>query len=373
MKKIAVLYDDIGLRQAFGGVSRYFYELIRRVGGGGFATQVSAFFTINTYFSRPPFNLPSARPGTRIISHALTQGIMHTLHLINSIHFLLRAWFGNATIIHATAPHEYSTLIRRKLFRQKLVLTIHDLIPELLDARKDIRTTREQALKHAAQIIVVSNFTRDRLIEEYPFAAGKTTVVYHGYDPVPPSKAPQIVKGKYLLFVGQRQGYKNFPWTLRALAPCLNKHPDLKLICTGSPLTQEEETSIDKLNMRNHIQQMSVDDNSLANLYAHAIAFIYPSKMEGFGIPILEAFSQACPVILSNASCFPEIAGDAALYFDPTDGESLRRSIDLLLTSQATRDKLIKSGFDRLKLFSWDRCAQETIAVYNKALQTFSE
>ena len=102
----------------------------------------------------------------------------------------------------------------------------------------------------------------------------------------------------------------------------------------------------------------------MPSLFHNAVAFVYPSIYEGFGIPILDAFSAGCPVILSNCSCFPEVGGDAALYFDDGDAETLRTHITSLVQDKSLRKTLIEKGFKRAELFTWEKCAERTADVY---------
>jgi glycosyltransferase involved in cell wall biosynthesis len=104
----------------------------------------------------------------------------------------------------------------------------------------------------------------------------------------------------------------------------------------------------------------------LAKLYKFARAFIYPSLYEGFGIPPLEAMSHGCPVVCSNTSSIPEVVGDAGEYFDPVDTGSMREAIEHVVGSDSHRNLLIAKGYERLKSFSWDRCAAETLDVYRR-------
>jgi glycosyltransferase involved in cell wall biosynthesis len=106
----------------------------------------------------------------------------------------------------------------------------------------------------------------------------------------------------------------------------------------------------------------------LKNLYKNAQAFVFPSLYEGFGLPVLEAFSCGCPAILSNASSLPEIGDDGAIYFNPYDNESITNAIEKVLFDEKFRYNLIQKGFDRLKFFSWDKTAISTKKVYDSLL-----
>ena len=123
---------------------------------------------------------------------------------------------------------------------------------------------------------------------------------------------------------------------------------------------------IDELGLKDRVTSMKVNDRDLAELYARAEMFVYPSLYEGFGIPILEAFSCQCPVALSNTSCFPEIADNAGLYFDPYSETSIADAIITLLEDKQVCKELIKRGNDRLKLYSWERASRQTETVYRE-------
>jgi glycosyltransferase involved in cell wall biosynthesis len=105
----------------------------------------------------------------------------------------------------------------------------------------------------------------------------------------------------------------------------------------------------------------------LATLYMNAVAFVFPSRYEGFGIPVLEAFQCGCPLIASNVSSLPEIAADAAIYFDPTDKESLRNAVEIVIHDRDMRNALVNKGYLRARDFSWEKVAQQTKDLYVKA------
>lgn len=114
--------------------------------------------------------------------------------------------------------------------------------------------------------------------------------------------------------------------------------------------------------------QMNVSDEELAYIYSKAEMFVFPSLYEGFGIPIVEAMSCNCPVVLSNASCFPEIAGDAAVYFDPNKSEDMAEKIDEVLQSEKLKKKLIYKGKQRAKLFTWNKNAKAIYDIYKELI-----
>ena len=189
-------------------------------------------------------------------------------------------------------------------------------------------------------------------------------MVHHGYRHVVEA-APQIFD-RYVLYVGERKGYKNFyPW-LSAIRSLFNLDPNLKLVCTGTPVSHSEIKFFSKWNNADSHVHISANDAQMASLYKHALCFVFPSHYEGFGIPILEAFANGCPVCLSNASCFPEVAGDAALFFNPNDAQSMYDSLKEVLVSETLRGELRSKGFERSRDFSLESMVENTCEVYRK-------
>ena len=177
------------------------------------------------------------------------------------------------------------------------------------------------------------------------------------------------IPNEYILYVGSRYRYKNFNRFIKAIAPFLISKPQLNLVCAGGgKFSKKELELLDKLNLRNKVVQFNFDDSSLPELYKNAILFAFPSLYEGFGIPVLEAFSCKCPIVCSNNSCLPEIAKDAAVYFDPFKEESILQAVKVLFENEFLREELVKKGTERLSYFSWEKAARETKMVYNKCI-----
>ncbi len=172
--------------------------------------------------------------------------------------------------------------------------------------------------------------------------------------------------GPYFLYVGQRSGYKNFARLLNAYASLPRIRNEFDLISFGTnAFTPQEKEAIHSLGLDPmRVRHLSGDDASLAYLYRKATAFVYPSLYEGFGLPPLEAMSLGCPVLCSNTSSMPEVVGDAGLFFDPLDSEAIRQAMESVASSLELRRDLISRGTQRVKSFSYDRCAAETLAVY---------
>ena len=256
--------------------------------------------------------------------------------------------------------------IRKKT---KLIITVYDLICEIFYPDSENLQKRAEIIQKADGIIAISEKTKEDLMRIYPSVPEeRIRVIYLGNSMRAP--ANQILKkfpAKYILMVGNRDKYKNGNIVLKALKKAKKVIDDLQLVCAGGgPLTDVEIRLMEELGVKESVIQMSLTDEELYYAYQGAECFIFPSLYEGFGIPILEAFYCKCPVILSNASCFPEIAQDSALYFDPNDEEELAEKICLLLQTPSLANKLIEKGNERLKMFSWENTVAETYKFYKE-------
>lgn len=249
------------------------------------------------------------------------------------------------------------------------VLTVHDMIPEILGVDEPQAQQKKLLCPLAAHIHVPSQNTKSDLVNILNINPDKITVTPHGSPFLPTTHYPSPYPFPYLLYVGARWSYKNFAPFVEECAIIISKCQDFHVVCTGSPFTQEEEQLIANLGLMHNFTQTYADEEVLHALYQNAVAFIYPSTYEGFGIPILEAFVCGCPVFLNNASCFPEVGGDAAIYFDINRRGDLAEHLEAFLqTSEQDKADLITRGRERAKLFSWEESARKLSSVYKTLL-----
>ncbi|MEO7905241.1 MAG: glycosyltransferase family 1 protein, partial [Candidatus Saccharimonadales bacterium] len=171
---------------------------------------------------------------------------------------------------------------------------------------------------------------------------------------------------QYLLYVGQQSDYKNIKRLGDAHQQLLAKYPDLGLILVGrkNKAVATNEAYFTRKNYKNILFTDFIEDGQRDWLYTHAAAYVFPSLMEGFGLPGLEAMGYGAPVISSNATCLPEVYGDAAVYFDPTDATAMATAIDSVLSDDTRRQTLITKGCEQFAMYSWQRMAEQTHAVY---------
>lgn len=249
------------------------------------------------------------------------------------------------------------------------VITVHDMISELYPKMKEQALQKAQVVRKASAIIAVSENTKKDLCELLNIPEKKVHVIYHGGPKQEMINENPLIKSKYILFAGHRKGYKLFDKTLIEFMTFHRHCPDVKLLCTGIPFEFQEIKMIRKWRLEDAVIYFRPTDQELKNLYANALAFIYPSEYEGFGMPILEAFAYGCPVLLNKKSCFPEIAKDAALYFDTSVDGSMHDVMEKIYSyTSKQRSSLVEMGYKRLSGFSWNDSAKKLVEVYKSVM-----
>jgi glycosyltransferase involved in cell wall biosynthesis len=245
---------------------------------------------------------------------------------------------------------------------------IPELFPNYYSYRNPQIIMKRKLIPLARRIIAVSEQTKKDIINIFNIPENKISVVYHGADTTPyyPSVGIKF-DFEYLLYIGERHMYKNFISFCRSCMPILRRHKELKVVCTGKPFSSEEIFFFEAFGMKERfIHFFPETHQEILDLYHNAIAFAYPSSYEGFGIPILEAYTADCPVMLNRASCFPEIAGDAALYFtmgkESSDFEDVFETLYHLDSNE--REQLLQKQRERLKLYSWKKSAEKLANAY---------
>jgi len=220
----------------------------------------------------------------------------------------------------------------------------------------------------AARVIAISNNTKDDAVREFQLEPSKIEVIHLGnsLDHSTESEIEGINNiSPYLLYVGQRNGYKNFHGFVQAVTPLLKEEPFLHVVCVGGGgFSTDELAELGSIGLTDRFAQIAATDSQLVYLYKRALAFVFPSLYEGFGLPVVEALSCGCPCILSRSSSLPEMGGDAAVYFEPNSPESMTAAIRIVLGSCETRDRLREIGHVQAKKFSWDNTATQTLQLY---------
>jgi glycosyltransferase involved in cell wall biosynthesis len=354
--------------QDYGGISRYYCELIKQFSAmEGVEPSLIIQYSNSRYL--PEIDFIHAK---HFFPYRRFKGRNEIIKLLNR-NYVRRNYQGQSQpdVFH---PTYYDPYFLSLLDDTPFVLTIYDMSHELyphLFSRFDF--TAENKMKVSAKanrIIAISEHTKKDIITLLNIPASKIDVIPLAttFSPDKTSKADISIPDKYFLYVGKRNTYKNFLFLLYAMKDLHQTGSHYSLICAGGgKFSAQEREVIRKLQLSDKIIQMDVDDNVLMRLYSKAQAFVFPSLYEGFGIPILEAFACGCPALLSNRSSLPEVGGNAAIYFDPESISDLSEKLARLIEDKDLTDDMRNNGLNRLKLFSWENTACLTLDTYKKA------
>jgi glycosyltransferase involved in cell wall biosynthesis len=272
----------------------------------------------------------------------------------------------------------YETYFLDHLNGKPFILTVYDMIHEIFPEyfTWDIKTIPQKKLliQKADKIIAISNQTKKDILKFYPdVSPEKIDVVYLSQTIIDKGATVKGLPSNFMLFVGNRGGYKNrgayknFKLLAETAVPFLKDDPSLHIVCAGGgKLSGTEIEMLEQLNIDKQIIQRDYRDSELASFYKAAKMFVFPSAYEGFGIPTLEAMKCGCPVILADSSCLPEVGGDAVKYFQSGNRSSLANAIDEVLKDRSLREELIKKGFKQVEEFSWKKTAEGYFNVIKK-------
>lgn len=340
-----IIYDNtIYSLQRYGGVSRYFSELIKRIKG---------YNDVNVDIFKNLDVLPAR------------------LSRINEVLLNYKLFRHKGGLYH---PTYYSSFVKKRK-GVKTIVTVYDMIHELylykfkrFDSDIDVK---KRSILNADHIICISAATRKDLMKIYNIKEEDASVIYLGVsldDGGPGTSVFNKPRRPYILHVGKRGYYKNFN-TLLSAFNALGLKKDFDLVCFGGERFSEEEIAeFKRFGMDDSVRYAEGDDRLLKDYYKNACIFIYPSLYEGFGFPLLEAMSNDCMVIASNGGSIPEVAGDAAMFFSPDKVDELCSCIKQVVNDSRLKDEYIKRGKERIRLFSWDKTAEETYNLYKKVL-----
>ncbi|PJZ58173.1 glycosyltransferase family 4 protein [Leptospira barantonii] len=387
-----ILYDhQIFTLQRFGGISRYFYEIMRGL-KKNFAVDVkhSVLYSSNEYLQdRDLFPLEKEYSYQDWYPSIRFRGMYRVFRLLQ--------WFGlipypkremarliskeianeDFDIFHPTyySPYFLKDLSNRK---KPYVLTVHDMIhekfPDYFSDAREVIENKKTAIENADSIVAISLNTKSDLLKYYNIPESKIKVIYHGTSFASDSlseKTSESNKKDYILFTGNRSYYKNFSFFLKSVRAIFQEFPRLQLYCVGGGAFNREELQlIQEFGLLKRVEQFRFEnDEELAAYYKNALLFVFPSRYEGFGIPLLEAFSCGCPVACSNTSSFPEVAGEAAFYFDPDQSESIYTTLRTALLEPEQRKEKIQKGKIQLSKFSWEKTTKETYELYESIIK----
>jgi len=367
---VKVLYDhQCFVQQQYGGVSRYHYQLIKELNKlKDVEVQLSLKYSNNFYI-----NEDNSFEVKKFFSNHKFYFKRTILDYINRISTNKILEKGDYDAFHPTYFNPYFLKhLNNKPFIVTVYDSIHEKYPEIINSIDKTLENKKILFSKAELIIAISNCTKNDLIELYKIPAEKIEVVYLAAS-INKQKAAKKGKfnlpEKYILYVGNRDFYKNFNSFILAIEPLLKDNPDLLLIAAGGGMFNKDELKLfESRNLKDKVLHRIASDTSLATLYSNALAFIFPTLYEGFGIPALEAMNCDCPVVMSNTSSLPEVGGDAAIYFDPTKIADMTEKIGSVIFNKELREDLIKKAVIQRNKFSFEKTALDTKKIYEKLL-----
>ena len=345
--------------QRVGGVTRCMVSLMRALGEEGVDWRLYAGEHCNLYLRdmADDSRLVDARYRERVGRLSVSIG--------GEAAFVRHARRTRPGVVHRS---QYP-LIDRLPRAQAVVSTLHDLWTERAGAGAVDRVRSRfklAALRRSDRVVCISEATRQEMLATAPDLDARTVVIHHGVAPLSLEPVAPTNDRPYFLFVGARAGKKNCDVVLRALA----RSPALRgfgLVCVGGgAFSPEELAAFAALGLGDRVRQITASDAELAGLYEHAAALCYPSRHEGFGMPLLEAMIHDCPVIAAPVSCMPEIGGEAAVYADPDSPEAWGAAMERLAGDTAAADAFRALGRTRAAQFSWNKSARAHRALYEE-------
>lgn len=254
------------------------------------------------------------------------------------------------------------------------VTTIFDMTREIIDENRERLALKRKAVERANHIICISENTKKDFLKYIPCEESKVSVIHLGIDKPSTfsakSNQPKNNSRPYILYVGDRAGYKNFLVLLEAYAISSDLRKNFRIVAFGGGDPDSHEiANMNRLSLSERdITFISGDDSVLDYAYRHACVFVYTSRYEGFGLPPLEAMIRGCPVVSSNSSSLPEVLGQAPHFFDYSSAEDLRDALCKVLTDGEHREALIKNGLSQADKYKWETVANLHSRIYKELI-----
>lgn len=371
-KPLEIVFDhQIYDLQNFGGISRMYCDLSNELnhneiisnytGNGAARGEYQKYFSkfliksTNNEYLKNEYNSPSTET-----------------NLEYSIDELKK---GNFDIFYPTFFNPY---FLKYIGDKPFIMSVHDMIPELYPqyfSKNDIQILgKKEMVKKASAIEVPTQCTKDDLVRILGVDENKIHVIGRALTPSFGEKFydENPIGCDYILYVGQRNAYKRFDWFIKHIAPFLEKHKEIKIICTGKDFTEQEKKLFKKHKLLNRVNSMFADDVMMASLYKYAKFFVYSSEYEGFGLPVLESYKMGCIALLNDNKCFREVTLNKGEFFTLKEDESNLSDVaeKIISLSEDERKKIISEQNEILSKYSFDEYTNKfkkmIDMVYNK-------
>ncbi len=358
-----VRYDDqIFTTQRRGGISRYFVELIRE-------------------FTQSPELGVQPQLGWRWTrnAHALEAGLGKPLRVLGGSRGRTLRWANrmiNVRLPDADITHHtyYRAGYLSSRSAPPSVVTVYDMTPELfpdLFPKGNPHLRKREYVGRATLVLCISESTQRDLLRIYGSVEAPTIVTHLGVSDrfAPGALRPLWCPDRYVLFLGNRGGYKDFRVAIESFAELAPRQRGTALVAVGGgTFTEDEQALISRWGLRDQVVQRNASDEELPGVFGGATAFVFPSRYEGFGLPTLEAMACGTPAVLADSSSHPEVGGDAALYFPPGDSSALAAQLGRLLSDDVLHRDLSEKSLAQAGRFTWRRTAEATADAYRMAM-----
>lgn len=351
--------------QPYGGISRYFTRAVEQLLISGVDVKIFCGAHRNFYLDELPVSVVLGR---RVNSYPPKS--MRLVQAYNRFVGKRAMCDWRPDVVHETYYSKCASAPRGCATVLTVYDMIHELYPSSFLARDNTTEIKRSAIARADHVICISESTRNDLINLLSVPEEKISVVHLGFEKFSPASSvnsfPYNNVRPFILYVGGRSGYKNFSGFLKAFSRSPQLLIDFDIVAFGGGAFSATELSLIKSlgYSSDQVKQIGGNDSVLGVLYKAARAFVYPSLYEGFGLPPLEAMAQSCPVISSCTSSMPEVIGNAGVFFDPHSEEDMTAAIERVVYDDALMASLRALGQERLAQFSWQRCAAETLSIY---------
>lgn len=365
--------------QVYGGISRYYTEVFSELyKNKNVEIEIPIIFSKNEYLKVSNLYNKQQRKYSLLVSligklGISTRKMSRKKNRKKTIEALKKQDFD------LFIPTYYDPYFLEFIGNKPFVLTvydmIHELFPEYFSDGKEIVANKKLLMTKAAKIIAVSQNTKKDIIKIYPeIDPSKIEVIYHGNSIKINENAVVNLPENYILFVGVRDNYKNFNFMIDAIADLFRNDPTLELICAGGGKFNKEELElINNLDLHSRISQRNFNEEEMGQFYKNAECFVFPSMYEGFGIPVLESMACGCPIVLTNNSSFPEVAGEAGIFYELNNKTDLKSKIEWVLNHEDVRKEFSRKGLQQVQKFNWREAAMECYGLYINVLETGNE
>lgn len=361
--------------QLFGGISRYYTEVYSNLNKrDGVSVILPIVNSKNVYIQNSDLFIKASKSKLNLIAVLNSLGISTRSYSKSETEKAIKNAFLSSNF-DLFIPTYYNPYFLDSIGEKPFVLTVYDMIHELfpqyfINDIHNVVANKRLLIEKATKIIAVSNNTKKDIVRLYPHIdASKIEVIYHGNSIKVHNDVKVDLPNKYILFVGSRWFYKNFTFFIETIKEMLYKDKSLHVLCAGGgEFTPEEKQFIKDLGLEDQVLFKYFQENELGQYYKNAICFVFPSNYEGFGIPVLESMACGCPIVLTNNSSFPEVAGDAGVFFEMDDADDLRNKINSLINDENLRNDYILKGYEQVKKFTWNGASQQCLELFQKII-----